>query len=149
MADPFVLGSLILITFGMSLATQLINYKLIDQKQMRNHKKRLKEIQSQIRKVKDPKKITKMQTELMNINSKMMKLSFKPLMITIAPLWIMFFILQSIYTPYGDLISLPINLPLFGSAISWLGTYIIFSLLFSLLLKPLITRIGDKYAKTK
>ncbi len=149
MADPWVLGSLILITFGVSLATQLVNYKLIDQKVMRQYKKRLKEIQVEIRKIKDRKKIVKLQEELMDINSKMMKLSFKPLMITMAPLWIMFFLLQSIYQPYGDLIQLPINLPLFGTAISWLGTYIIFSLLFSAILRPLITKVGEKYARKK
>ncbi len=149
MAEPWVLISLILITLGASLATQIVNYKLIDQGATRKHKKRLKEIQRQIRTVKNPKGVVKLQEEMMKINSKMFKLSFKPMIITIAPLWIMFFLLQSAYQPYGDLINLPVNLPLFGPAISWLGTYIIFSLIFSMILKPLITRLGDKYAKTQ
>lgn len=149
MTDAWVLTSLILITLASSLVTQLINYKMIDQKAMTNYKKKLKELQNRIKGAKDPKEITAAQTEMMEINSSMMKLSFKPLMITIIPLWVMFFLLQKIYLPYGDMLFLPITLPIFGSTFGWLGTYIIFSMIFSFTLKPIINKIGEKHAKTK
>ena len=72
-----------------------------------------------------------------------MKLNMKPTLYTSIPMLGIFWALTEIFRPYGDLISLPISIPLFGAGISWLGTYILSSLNFSMVLKSLITKISE------
>ncbi len=149
MVPVWVLPTVIGVTFIISLATQLINYFLVDQELVKSKRKRMKELQQSIKPGVSKEVINKAQAELLTINSELMKLTMKPTLYTMLPLLGLFWILSSVFKPYGDLITLNFNLPLFGTGISWLGTYIIFSFIFSLILKPLITKIGDKYGKSK
>jgi len=149
MAPVWVLPSVIGITFLVSLSTQLFNHKMVNQKVLKEKRKRMKDLQKQIRTGIDKSELNKINDELMKLNGDIMKMTMKPTFYTFVPMIIVFGILSAFFSPYGDLIEFPINLPLFGPAVSWLGTYIIFSLIFSFTLKPLLTRISDKRAKAR
>lgn len=150
MAPVWVLPAVIGISFLVSLASQLIHYKLTDQDYLKKKKAKIKELQKKLTPKTSKEELNKLQNKIMSINSELMKHTMKPTMYTFLPMLITFWVMNMFFQPYGDLLQLPVNLPLFGPAISWLGTYILSSFIFSLTLKPLINKLGEKYnAKTK
>lgn len=150
MAPVWVLPTVIGISFIISLISQFVHYKLTDQDLIKKKRARMKELQKKLTPKSSKAEITKTQTELMSINSELMKHTMKPTMYTFLPMLIMFWVMNMTFQPYGDLLQLPVSLPLFGPAISWLGTYIICSFVFTLTLKPLISKLGEKRnAKTR
>ena len=149
MTPAWVLPAVILVTLAVSLSTQIINYKLTDQEYIKSRKKRMKELQKSITASNSTKEIEKFQKELLEINNELMKHTMKPTLYTSLPLLLVFWGLNALFKPYGDLIKLPFALPFFGTGISWLGTYVIFGFIFSLSFKPLINKIGEKYGKSK
>lgn len=149
MTPVWVLPTIIGITFIINLATQLINLKFTDQKFMKETRAKMTSIQKSITATSTKAEIDKAQTEIMNLNNVLMKHTMKPTMYTFIPLIIVYWGLGALFTQYGDLITWGVNVPIFGPAVSWLGTYVIFSFIFSLTLKPLITKIGDKLRKNK
>jgi uncharacterized membrane protein (DUF106 family) len=149
MAPIWVLPTVIACSFLVSLGTQLINYLFTDQKFIKEKRSKMKELQKTLSPQSTKEELQKAQNEIMSINSELMKHTLKPTMYTFVPMLVLFWVFSMIFSPYGDLVQLPISLPLFGPAISWLGTYIIFSFIFSLTIKPLITKIGESRAKTR
>lgn len=148
MIPAWVLPSIIGISFIISLANQLINNKLVDREFVKNKRKELKELQKSITMNSTKKEIDEAQTRMMAVNSELMKATMKPTMYTMLPLLGIFWALGNTFRPYGDLITLPISIPLFGTGISWLGTYIISSMIFGMTIRPLITKI-DEFKKKK
>jgi len=150
MAPGWVVPAVIGISFLISLATQLINLKVTDQKFIKEKRGKMKALQKKLSPKSTKKEFEKIQSEIMSLNNELMKHTMKPTMYTFIPMLAVFWALGAVFKPYGDIITLPFALPLFGSAISWLGTYIIFSLIFSLTLRPLLTKIEEKRnAKTR
>ncbi|MFA5405987.1 MAG: EMC3/TMCO1 family protein [Candidatus Nanoarchaeia archaeon] len=146
-APTWVLPAVIGITFLLSLGIQLINFKMTDQKLVNKKKREMKELQKSINVNSTQQELKVAQDKLMAVNSELMKLTMKPTMYTFVPLLLAFWALGGFFSPFGDLIQLPINLPLFGTAISWFGVYFIFSFVFSLTLKPLITKVSERFNK--
>jgi len=150
MASEWVVPTVIGISFLISLITQLINLKFTDQKFIKEKRGKMKALQKKLSPNSSKKEFGEVQSEIMSLNNELMKHTIKPTMYTFVPMLVVFWVLGAVFNPYGDIITLPFSLPLFGSAISWLGTYVIFSLVFSLTLRPLLTRIGEmRNAKTR
>ena len=120
---------LILIAFLLTLAITLIYKVATNQKEMKETKEELKEMQKELRALKDdPKKMMEKQKELMEKNMKMMGHSLKPMLFTFLPIIIVFGWLRNVYEPLGKI--------MFG--LSWIWVYIIFSMIFSILLRKIL-----------
>jgi len=123
------IGALIIISFIMTLIVTLIYKYATDQELMKSSKKEIKEIQKKVREFKhDPQKAMAHNKELMQKQLEMFKQSFKPMLITMLPVLLLFTWLRSTYGTMGDIFI----------GFGWLGNYIIFSIVFSLILRKLL-----------
>lgn len=131
LVDINPLAALIIITFIMTLAVTLIYKYATDQEVMKSIKNEIKEIQKKVKEFKNqPDKVMKHNKELMEKQLVLFKQSFKPMLITLLPILFLFTWLRATYGEMGEL------LPIIG--FKWLGTYIIFSIIFSLILRKLL-----------
>lgn len=104
------------------LKTQVKNH----QKEMKNHKD-------------DHQKMMEIQKQAMSLNMKYMKHSMKPMLFTFIPIILIFGWLRN-HPVIGDadILSWGFNIPLFGTGLGWLGTYIIFSIIFSMIIRKVL-----------
>jgi len=122
-------GSLLIISFILTLLTTLIYKYTTDQELMKTFKEESKKIQQEMKLLKnDPNKMMEKNKEMMEKNMKVMKQSFKPLIYTFIPFAIIFFGLRNIYEPFGKI--------LFG--LSWIWIYIISSVIFSIIMRKVL-----------
>jgi uncharacterized membrane protein (DUF106 family) len=129
--------SIIIISFVITLIMSLATKYLTDQTEMKSLKEELQHLQKEIKSNQDnPSKAQEIQKRLIDTNMKYMKQSFKPMLYTFLPIIIFFGWLKSLY-PTGDIINFGFNIPLFGMGLGWLGTYIISSIIFSLIIRKL------------
>ncbi len=117
------LFGMIFISFILTLIVTLIYKYTTDQKSMKELKDDLKTLQNKMKEHKaDASKMMEIQKESMEKNIKYMKHTFVPMILTFLPIIIIFGWIGAKYAEEGK-----IFFGLFG----WLGTYIIFSILFS------------------
>jgi len=122
-----------LIIFSLALSVALtLSYKYItNQKLMKELKDEMKIYQKEMKEHKNnPEKMLDLQKKVMEKNMKYMMQSFKPTLITMIPVLIIFAWLRAYYVALDD------PAVLFG--LSWIWVYIIFSVLFSLVLRKLM-----------
>ncbi len=126
--EPF---GLLILTFIITLVTTLAYKYFTDQKQMEQLKGEMKEIQNQL---KDSNESTEkkmaLQKTVLEKNMHYMKQSFKPMLITFLPIIILFGWLRNYYIALGN--------PKIFFGLTWIWTYLIFSLIFSILLRKLL-----------
>jgi uncharacterized membrane protein (DUF106 family) len=121
---------LIVISFVLTLMITIAYKYLTDQELMKNLKLEIKASQEEMKKLKDqPAKMMEVQKKSMEKNFKYMMHSFKPTLYTLIPLLIIFSWLGKTFKEV-KLDFLGIN--------SWLWVYIIFSLVFSIVLRKLL-----------
>ena len=126
--------------FLLSLATSafitIVNKHFTDQAKIKALRKEMKDMQKKLReKMKeDPDKAKEIQQEIMKKNFETMKQSFRPqvFLITGIPLLFVFMFIAGNYGQFGDIL----NLGLFE--VGWLGSYIIFSIANSIILKKVL-----------
>lgn len=148
MAAPvWVFPTVIGISFLISLGLQLANFKLTDQEFIKKKRKEMKELQKKLGPDSSKKELEETQSKILSINNELMKHTLKPTLYTFIPMLGVFWLLSMMFKPYGELINFSVNIPLFGTGISWLGTYILSSLVFSLVLRQLISKISDRRNK--
>ena len=127
---------ILIISFITSLYITLINKYFTDQRKMKRIKEETKELQKKIRKfmTKDPKKAQNLQKEMFskNIESFKVMFSIKPMLLTMIPLGIIFYYVREIYMNFGEFLNL--GFTTFG----WFGSYFIFAIISSILLKKLL-----------
>ncbi len=126
-----------LISLVVSLFITLVNKYMTDQVRIKALKADMKKIQKNMRETMktDPQKAQKMQKEIMKKNFENIKYMLNPkvIIITMLPLLIVFAMIVKIYAPFGQFFNV------FGwFTLGWLGTYIIFSIFNSILLKKLL-----------
>lgn len=126
-----------IITLFTSLFITLINKYFSDQKKIKASRKELKKLQKKMREVlkTDPKKAQIMQQEIMKKNFENMKFAFNPkiMLMTMIPLTYVFFTIKHLYAHLGEFFNF------FGfTSFSWLGTYILFSIINSIILKKVL-----------
>ncbi len=126
--NPFglMIVSLIL-TLLMTLATKFFT----DQKIMKTLKDELKELQNGLKDTaQTAEQKMHLQKNMMAKNMEYMKHSLKPMLITFLPIIVIFGWLRNYYIAIGD--------PKVFFGISWFWSYMIFSIVFSILLRKLL-----------
>ena len=125
---PNILEILVIAT-GLSLAMTFAYKYLTDQAVMRELKSEIDRLKKKMKdNRRDPEAMQAVQKEMMPLNLKYLKLSMKPTLITLLPFLLIFMGLRSIYGE-AVIVPLPWTLPLIGSSLEWIGTYIILSLI--------------------
>ncbi len=106
-----------------------------DQHVLRSLKERTSALQKKLKENKDnPAKISEIQKQLLETNFEYLGRSLKPTMITFLPLIIIFGWLKQYYGGMGN----PDVLILGSFGLGWLGSYIVFSILSSLIFRKLL-----------
>ena len=113
---------------------------LSDQKAMKFLKEESENIRKEIVKFKhDPQKMMELQKKQVESSMKYMRHSLTPTAFTLLPLLVIFNWLRNNPALSGEtLINLPFAIPLIGSGLGWLGTYIISSIIFNIILRKLL-----------
>lgn len=123
------LFGMIIISLVMTLITTLAYKYFTDQHAVKGIRDDMKNLQKEMKESADEKRKLAISKEIWQKNLEAMKHNFKPMLITFIPIIVIFQWLRLAYTGYGVI--------LFGY-FQWLGTYIIFSLIFSLALRKLL-----------
>ncbi|MDO8517216.1 MAG: EMC3/TMCO1 family protein [Nanoarchaeota archaeon] len=122
--------AIIIISFIATFVSTLITKWLVNQENLKNIKKRQKEIQTELKNCKDDCKLKELNAEMMQLTASMFKDSFKPLIITMVPFLILFYWMSSEFAP---LISGKFLFPMW--IWYYLGASIVASILYRKLLK--------------
>jgi len=131
--------NIIIISFLLTLFVNLIIKLFTDQNVMKRLKEESEFFKNEMKKFKnDPQKLIETQKKAMESSLNYMKHSMKPMLITLLPLLLIFNWLGKTFSQQGDLLKIPFSLPLVGSGLGWLGTYILFSFAFSLILRKIL-----------
>lgn len=128
--------ALLSISFIITLLITLAYKFLTDQKKMKALKEEIKTAQAALKEHKENKeKFAELQKELLAKNGQLMKASMKPTLITFLPVIILFGWVRTTFLPAGDLFAWSSSLPIVGTGVGWLWTYILSSLIFSVLIR--------------
>ena len=123
------LGTLLTISFILTLLSTLAYKYLTDQKKLKEIKDETKKLQEEMKLLKnDASKMMEKQKEIMQKNMYVMRSSFKPLLYTFIPFLLIFILLKNVYEPLGKLV--------FG--LSWIWIYVLSSFVFSILIRKLL-----------
>lgn len=124
------LAALIIISFILTALITIAYKYLTDQELMKSLKTELKSLQKEMKEAKhDTQKLMQLQKQSMEKNMKYMMNSFKPTLFTLIPLLIIFSGMRNSFANV-ELNFIGIN--------SWIWIYIIFSILFSIILRKLL-----------
>tara|TARA_Y100000031_G_C8061635_1_gene310900 strand:+ start:225 stop:659 length:435 start_codon:yes stop_codon:yes gene_type:complete len=122
-------GGIILISFILTLLITVAYKYFTDQEVLKSLKQEMKEMRKEMKEFKDdPKKMMELQKKSMQKSMEQMKMTFKPMLITLLPLLVVFSWLRATYTDLGDVFL----------GLSWIWTYIIFSIVFSMTLRKIL-----------
>ena len=123
-----------LITVFVALFITIVNKYMTDQVAIKALRKEMKSMQKNMRELmkKDPKQAQALQKKIMKKNFENMKHSMNPkvMFVTMVPIIAIFSLIGKLYGPLGEFFT-PFDLVSWG----WLGTYIFFSIINSILMK--------------
>jgi len=123
------LFGIILITLVISIITTLAYKFFTDQNAMKKLQDEIKKLRDEAKLLKEnPKKLMSHNKEMMSKQMEAFKHNLKPMMITFIPIIIIFKWLNTVYGGMGDIFL----------SLGWLGNYIIFTIIFSFVLKKLL-----------
>jgi len=137
----FPLLSIMLFSFLITLVFTIVYKKFTNQAKMKELKDKQKELQERSKQFKDnPSKMLELQQEMMSLSTEQMRASLKITVITLLPFVLFFNFLKDIYTSagIGNIIYWHTNVPVFGDGAGWFLSYIIFSTIFSILLRKML-----------
>lgn len=110
-----------------------LSYKyLTDQLKMKELKDKMTEFN---KKLKQDRTNQEVQNEFMKTQWQYMMHSWRPMIFTFLPLILIFNWMRLTFNSGRDIIQWSINIPLFGTGLGWLGTYIITSIIFSMIVR--------------
>lgn len=126
-----------IITLGVliSLINFAANKRLVDQKKLKEIRKRQKELQKELKKMQgDPgnKRLQEINKELLDLMKEQTNMSMKPLMYTTIPILIIIGFMSMRYGSLGVIAEIPLP---FHSKFGWLGLYILSSLITTIILE--------------
>lgn len=125
--------SVIVISFLLTACITLVYKFFTDQKLLKATKDEIKKLQEEMKTFKnDAAKSLEISKEVMQKNMIVMKSTLKPTIFTFLPIILIFSWLNATFKNQGNLINI------FGMKFGWLGTYIIFSIIFSIILRKLL-----------
>lgn len=133
------LASIIAFSLVITAAVSFLYKKLTNKEEFDRLKQKQKELREKMKEYKDnPEKMAEIQKEMLQSSMGSMKLTFKPMIISFIPLLLIIYGLRKLYvdmTHVGNIISWPWNLPIIADGAGWFLCYVIFSLIFSLVLR--------------
>ena len=142
------LASILIFSLIITTALSFLYKKLTNQKEFERLKKEQKEFRDQLNEHKDnPEKLAEIQRKMLQSSSESMKLTFKPMIITFIPVMIALYGLKKLYIDMAQITTIiPWNFHIAGicdwgttrgvcDGAGWLLCYIIFSLIFSFILR--------------
>lgn len=142
-----------ILVFSLAITTILsfLYKKLTNQKEFERLKQEQKEFRAQLKEYKDsPEKLVEVQRKMLQNSSESMKLSFKPMIITFIPVMFTLYGLKKLYVDVAHIPNngqiIPWNFHLIGlcdwsvtagvcNGAGWLLCYVMFSLIFSFILR--------------
>ncbi|MGB9675371.1 MAG: EMC3/TMCO1 family protein [Candidatus Nanoarchaeia archaeon] len=118
----------------LALASTLIYKYATDQSLIKSIREEINKLQNEAKENKDnPEKLAEIQSKIVPLNLKLMSQTMRPTLITIIPFLIIFAILAKIY---AGIVVIP--LPFWKGHLGWVGTYILFSLIFTTAFRKLL-----------
>jgi len=129
--------SLALISSCVALLSTLVYKYFTDQGLIKQVREDMKKYQDQIKAHKgDQEKVMELHKKITDLNMKIMPEQFKPMLITIVPFLVIFWLLSTLF---GNMVLIPIpyHVPLSAheTGLGWIGTYVIFSMVFTTILR--------------
>ena len=122
--------SIIVISFIITLIVTLIYKYTTDQKLLKGIREEMKQLQQEAKKHREnPEHMMQINQEILKKNGILMKSSLKPTLFTLIPIIIIFGWLRTTFGAETNLINI------FGIKFGWLGTYILSSIVFSIVLR--------------
>ncbi len=126
--------NIIFISFILTLIVNLAMKFFTNQKIMKSLKDDTEYFKKEMQKFKnDPQKLLEIQKRSMETSLKYMKHSLPATLVTLLPLLFIFGWLRQTFPPGQTLLNLP-----FGISLGWLGSYILFSIVFNIVLRKLL-----------
>ena len=134
---PEGLIGILIISFLVTLFQILVYKKMTDQERLKELQKEQKDLQQKLKETKDMTEMQNHQKKMMELTTEMLKHNMKPMIVTFLPLIIVFYWLKHAYISagVGNIISWGVKLPIVGDGGGWLFCYIVFSLVFSVMLR--------------
>ena len=138
------LVSIIIISLIITAGVSFLYKKLTNKEEFDRLKEKQKELREKMKEYKNnPEKMAEIQKEMLQSSMASMKLTFKPMMISFIPLMLIIYGLKSLYTntnigniiAWGNCSEGLRCLPVIGDGAGWFLCYIIFSLVFSIVLR--------------
>lgn len=118
------------IAFLLTLIVTLLYKYTTNQSAMKSLKDEIKSLQKEMKENKgDNNKVMQIQKEAMEKNIKYMKHTLTPMLLSFLPIVLIFGWVRATYDPFGKI---------FFSVFGWLGSYIIFSIIFSYAMRKLL-----------
>ena len=135
--QQYALPSIIGISAALALGSTLVYKYATDQNLVKAMREEIKKAQAEMKLNKgDPQKLAELQKKIMPINMKLMAQSFKPMLLTIVPFIIIFALLGKVY---GNMTIVPFSfhfpLSRLATGLGWVGTYIIFSMILTTVIR--------------
>ena len=123
------LGAILIISLILTFLITLAYKYLTNQATLKAMKQEMDGLRKEIKVNKDdPKKLMEIQKKSMQQSLEQMKHTIKPMIITFIPLVIIFGWLRNSYTPIGKILG----------PLTWIWVYIIFSIVFSMILRKVM-----------
>ncbi|VVB76586.1 Uncharacterised protein [Candidatus Tiddalikarchaeum anstoanum] len=130
-----------LIALLTSILSQLAFAFFTDKTFMKTGQEEMKKLQQELLKMKvDEQGYSEKQNKLLDLNMSIMTHTMKPTMVTMIPFLLIFLYAKSVIPTEQPLISFPVSLPFIGPSLEFIGTYILFSLIFTTIIRKIIRR---------
>lgn len=132
--------NIILMSFILTFIITIMYKLLTDQILLKELKNQVKQHQKEMRNHRhDQQKMMEIQKKAMSLNLKYMKHSMKPMLFTFIPIILIFgWLRNNPAIGEKDILVWGFKLPLLGTGLGWLGTYIIFSIIFSMIIRKIL-----------
>lgn len=141
--------SIALISLGIVVLMEFIMRKFTDRKFVKGVQGEINNIRSSLKGLSvNDKSFKDANSRMMSLNSKLMMHRMKPMLFSMLPLFLVLQLVGNTFSGFGDLIPLPFSLPLVGGGLGWLGTYILFAFLFSIVIRK-VWDWGENRAEAK
>lgn len=141
----YPLASIAILSFLITLALTLLYKRFSNQEGIKSSKERAKMLQEKIKSEKDQTKTIGMQKEMLEISMEQMRYNMKPMLITFLPLIGIFAGLRYLYSNVGVIIPWRFSIPGLCKILpglcdgaGWFLSYVIFSMVFSIILRKLL-----------
>ncbi len=131
--------NILVISFILTLIVNLAMKFFTNQKVMKTLKEESEFFKEEMKKFKnDPQKLLDIQKKTMENSMKYLRHSLPATLITLLPLLLIFGWLRQAFPAGEILLKFPFKLPLLGAGLGWLGSYILFSIIFNIALRKIL-----------